>query len=203
MRRHTYKGVVAAVLLALFLFARGQLNSPLFAPGPAASEDGLSVWFSPQGGCEAAIVHEISNAKNTIDIQAYSFTSIPIEHALADAQARGVRVRAVLDKVAAGEHYSGADYLFSHNIPVWLDGQQPIAHNKVIILDGQTVITGSYNFTKQAEMENAENVLIIHGKPAIADAYSRNFQSHLDRSDQYAGVPGRGGGESDARGEKG
>jgi phosphatidylserine/phosphatidylglycerophosphate/cardiolipin synthase-like enzyme len=203
MRKHTSKGIAAVILLALFLFARSALISPLLAPGPAASEDGLSVWFSPQGGCEAAIVHEIASAKITIDIQAYSFTSIPIEHALADAQSRGVRVRAVLDKVAAGEHYSGADYLFTHNIPVWLDGQQPIAHNKVIILDGQTVITGSYNFTKQAETENAENVLVIHGKPAIADAYARNFQSHLDRSDKYTGIPGRGGSSADAAGERG
>jgi phosphatidylserine/phosphatidylglycerophosphate/cardiolipin synthase-like enzyme len=203
MRRHTYKGITAAVLLALFLFARSELTSPLFAPGPAATEDGLSVWFSPQGGCEAAIVHEIAAATISIDIQAYSFTSIPIEHALADAQARGVRVRAVLDKIAAGEHYSGADFLFSHNIPVWLDGNQPIAHNKVIILDGQTVVTGSYNFTKQAETENAENVLIIHGKPAIAAAYAANFQSHLDRSDKYTGIPGRASSASDARGERG
>jgi phosphatidylserine/phosphatidylglycerophosphate/cardiolipin synthase-like enzyme len=203
MRKHTYKGITAAILLALFLFARSELTSPLAAPGPAASEDGLSVWFSPRGGCEAAIVHEIAAAKITVDIQAYTFTSVPIENALADAESRGVRVRAVLDKTAAGEHYSAADFLFTHNIPVWLDGNQPIAHNKVIILDGQTVITGSFNFTKQAETENAENVLVIHGKPAIADAYARNFQSHLDRSDKYTGIPGRGGSSSDAAGERG
>ena len=45
-----------------------------------------------------------------------------------------------------------------------IDAEHAIAHNKVMIIDGETVITGSFNFTKAAEENNAENLLIIHDK---------------------------------------
>ncbi len=191
MRKHGMKVAVGALLLALFLFARTQISGPLVTQAPAAVEDGISVYFSPRGGCEAAIVQQIGRATRSIDVQAYSFTSQGIARALADAQSRGVRVRAVLDKTAAGEHYSGATYLMNHGIATYVDGQHPIAHNKIIIIDAQTVITGSFNFTKQAEEQNAENLLVIEGKPAIAAAYLSNFEEHLGHSQRYTGIPGR------------
>ena len=55
-----------------------------------------------------------------------------------------------------------------------------------MILDGATVITGSFNFTKQAETGNAENLLVIEGKPKIAAAYPWNFEAHLEHSKPYA-----------------
>src|SRR5438270_12687138 len=44
---------------------------------PAASEDGISVYFSPNGGCTAAILHEIDNAKESIFVQAAQFQLAP------------------------------------------------------------------------------------------------------------------------------
>jgi phosphatidylserine/phosphatidylglycerophosphate/cardiolipin synthase-like enzyme len=162
-------------------------------PVPAAQvEDGIALYFSPQGGCEEAVVGEIERAKKTIDMQAYSFTSKAIAAALGSAQERGVRVRAVLDEKATGEYYNGATYLRDHGVAAYVDGQHPIAHNKVIIIDGQTIITGSFNFTKQAERENAENLLIITGRSALAGAYEENFEHHLGHSSQYRGVSGGG-----------
>ena len=158
------------------------------AQPPAVDTDGIAVYFSPQGGCEAAIVDQIDHAQRSIDMQAYSFTSVPIAKALGEAEGRGVRVRAVLDKVATGEHYTGATYLKDHGISTFTDGDHPIAHNKVMIIDNATVITGSFNFTHQAEAANAENLLIIRGKPALAGAYERNFDEHLGHSEVYTGV---------------
>ena len=56
---------------------------------PAASEDGISVYFSPNGGCTDAIIQEINAARMSIHVQAYSFTSAR----LAQEQAPQPRVR--------------------------------------------------------------------------------------------------------------
>ena len=63
---------------------------------------------------------------------------------------------------------------------------RPIAHNKVMILDGQTVITGSFNFTKSAEEGNAENLLIIHSQD-LARKYTGNWHAHAKHSETYQG----------------
>ena len=71
-------------------------------------------------------------------------------------------------------------------IPVRIDAKHAIAHNKVMIIDGETVITGSFNFTKAAEESNAENLLIIHDKK-LAELYTKNWQGHERHSEVYRG----------------
>jgi phosphatidylserine/phosphatidylglycerophosphate/cardiolipin synthase-like enzyme len=184
MRKHRPLLFLLAVCLCL-----SGTRKPASSEPPAAVEDGISVYFSPKGGCTAAIVEQLNAAMQTIDMQAYSFTSTDIVQALVNAQARGVKVRAVLDrKENATGQYSGATYLLNHQVPTWTDGKHPIAHNKVMIIDGATIVTGSFNFTQQAENLNAENMLIITGKPKLAAAYETNFEEHLHHSDPYTGV---------------
>jgi phosphatidylserine/phosphatidylglycerophosphate/cardiolipin synthase-like enzyme len=76
-------------------------------------------------------------------IQAYSFTSAPIARALTDAKRQGVDVGAVLDKSQPTADYSEADFLAHAGVPVRIDAEHKIAHNKVLAIDGTTVITGS------------------------------------------------------------
>ncbi|MDP9175222.1 MAG: phospholipase D family protein [Planctomycetota bacterium] len=173
----------------------GDILRDLAGGGPAAQQDGISVYFSPHGGCEAAVVQQIGLGRQTIDMQAYSFTSMAVAHALADAESRGVHVRAVLDRTATDEHSQEAAYLQEHGIPVYTDGDHPIAHNKVIVVDGQNVITGSFNYTHQAENANAENLVILTGKLDIAAAYERNFELHLGHSQPFSegAIPSRSG----------
>ncbi len=162
------------------------MAGPQDAPVPAVEQDGISVLFSPAGGCTEAIVHEIAAAKESIQVQAYGFTSAPIAKAVVEAHRRGVKVTVVLDDDQnKGKQYTEATFLANQQIPVFLDGKHAIAHNKVMILDGSTIITGSFNFTKAAEESNAENLLVIHGKPKIAEAYARNFQEHLAHAVAY------------------
>jgi len=53
-----------------------------------------------------------------------------------------------------------------------------------MVIDGETVITGSFNFTKQAEEKNAENLLVIRdGK--LAEFYTKNWQEHEGHSEEY------------------
>ena len=145
------------------------------------------VYFSPRGGCTEAIVNELNNAKSEILIQAYSFTSTPIAKALLNAHKRRVNVEAILDKSQRKERYTSATFISNAGIPTYIDDRHAIAHNKVIIIDRETVITGSFNFTKAAEEKNAENLLIIKDKE-LAKAYMENWYKHKEHSEKYEGT---------------
>jgi phosphatidylserine/phosphatidylglycerophosphate/cardiolipin synthase-like enzyme len=159
---------------------------------PCASEQFKStgitdVYFSPKGGATEAIVREINAARSEILVQAYSFTSKPIAKALVDARKRGIRIEAVLDKSQRREKYTSADFVAHAGIQTYIDAQHAIAHNKIIIIDRSTLITGSFNFTKAAEEKNAENLLILKGNKTLAERYIRNFEDHKAHSEAYQG----------------
>ena len=118
-------------------------------------------------------------------MQAYSFTNADIAKALLDASKRGVQVRVVLDKSQETEKYTSATFLANSGVPVRIDDDFAIAHNKIMILDDETVITGSFNFTKAAEERNAENVLVIRGNKDLAKFYLQNWQWRWDASEAY------------------
>jgi phosphatidylserine/phosphatidylglycerophosphate/cardiolipin synthase-like enzyme len=146
----------------------------------------IKVFFSPDGGCTDAITNELAKAKRSVLVQAYSFTSAPIAKAVVDAHKRGVKVAVLLDTSQRSEKYSSADFLKNAGVPTYIDAKHRIAHNKVMVIDGQTVITGSFNFTKGAEESNAENLLIIND-PAVAAKYTGNWQLHAKHSELYTG----------------
>ncbi|HOF77241.1 MAG TPA: phospholipase D-like domain-containing protein [Smithellaceae bacterium] len=77
--------------------------------------------------------------------------SAPIAAALVRAHKRGIDVRVILDKNQKKDGYSSATFLKNAGIPTFIDSAHAIAHNKVMIIDAETVITGSFNFTKAAE----------------------------------------------------
>lgn len=145
----------------------------------------LEVYFSPNGGCTAAIVEEISHAKKTLLVQAYSFTSREIAQALIDAQKRGVNVRVLLDKSQERDKRSVAKQLLAAAIEVWVDDKPRIAHSKVMIIDGRTVLTGSFNFTKSAELANVENLVVLRNK-ATASLYGVEWEERLKLSRRMA-----------------
>lgn len=137
---------------------------------------------SPKGGCTDAIVRELQRARREILVQAYSFTSRPIADALVAAKARGVHVEILLDKSNEQEAYTELGNFVSQGLAPLIDAHHAIAHNKVMIVDRHTLITGSFNFTHQAEIENAENLLIITGARNLANAYRENFLAHKAHS---------------------
>jgi phosphatidylserine/phosphatidylglycerophosphate/cardiolipin synthase-like enzyme len=142
------------------------------------------ICFSPKGGCTEAIISQIDKAKSEILVQAYSFTSAPIAKALLNAHKRGIKVEAILDKSQRREKYTSATFLANSGTPTYIDDRHAIAHNKVMIIDRETVITGSFNFTKAAEEKNAENLLIIRNK-ALAKIYIENWEKHREHSERY------------------
>jgi PLD-like domain len=108
-------------------------------PPPPKSEEAscatLEVCFTPGEDCTDRIVKILGEAKSSILVQAYSFTSAPIAKALVDAKKRGVAVQAILDKSNRTDKYSAADFLANSGIPTLIDAQHAIAHNKIIVVD--------------------------------------------------------------------
>ncbi len=172
---------LAARWLAIAL-ALGTCSWGLFAGDKKAPA--IQVLFSPGGGCTEAVVEAIEHAKQSVLVQAYSFTSAPIAKALVNAHKRRVAVQVILDGSVETEKYSEADFLLHERIRCFIDKEHAIAHNKVMVIDGVTVITGSFNFTKAAEEHNAENLLVIQDS-ALASKYADNWRLHLKHSPRY------------------
>lgn len=124
-------------------------------------------------------------AKSTVLVKAYSFTSAPIAKALVDANKRGVKIQVILDRSERNEKYSEADFFKHSGIATFIDAKHAIAHNKITVIDSKTVITGSFNFTKAAETSNAENLLVIEDS-VLAQRYTENWKEHLNHSEAYS-----------------
>jgi len=138
--------------------------------------------FTPGEDCTRLITNLIDGAKESLFIQAYSFTSAPIAHAILEAKKRGVTVNIILDKSQVkNNQYSSNTFLQNNAITTYVDYKPAIAHNKIIIIDKKTLITGSFNFTKAAQFKNAENILVIHDK-SLSQKYITNWQNRLARS---------------------
>jgi phosphatidylserine/phosphatidylglycerophosphate/cardiolipin synthase-like enzyme len=178
MKKYVALLTVFTVSLLLVLFP--PMTFPQEKPVP------WEVYFSPKGGCTDAIIRELNKAKSSILVQAYSFTSAPIAKALLGAHKRGIKVEVILDKSQRNDKYSSADFLANSGILTKIDEAHNIAHNKVMVIDGEIVITGSFNFTKAAEEKNAENLLIIHDKK-LASFYIKNWHDHAQHSEIYIG----------------
>ena len=181
MRKGLFVAVILlfAVIIAFAVHAEG-----LKVAGKDIEQ--VQVYFSPRGGCTEAIVSTISQAKTEILVQAYSFTSAPIAKALVDAHKRGVHVQIILDRSQRKERYTSADFTAHAGIPTYIDAGHSIAHNKVMIIDKGVVITGSFNFTKIAAGNNAENLLVLQSKE-LARGYIENWQRHKEHSEVYKG----------------
>src|SRR5258705_13888279 len=127
---------------------------------PAASQDGISVYFSPGTDCGQLIIDKVRMAQKHVYVQAYSFTSDRIAKALVEVHKRGVEVKVILDDDKADKK-SELDFLSRKAIDTYLDSKHEKAHSKVILIDGQTIITGSFNFSDKDEEKKTDNVWVI------------------------------------------
>jgi len=176
-RRRRFRLSIALIVatLAVAAAARAEPDRPTWR-----------VYFSPNHGATTAVVDALNAARATVLVQAYSFTSAAIAKALVEAHARGVDVRVILDRRETGTRYSSADFVAHAGIATLIDGAHAIAHNKVMVIDGETVITGSFNFTTAAERQNAENLLVIRDR-TLAARYVENWRTHAAHSTRYLG----------------
>ena len=178
---------VAFLLLAANVFGCATPRTAGVLP-PSTQPPVWDVCFSPRDGCSDLIVTTLGQAKSTVLVQAFSFTSQPIAQALVDAHRRGVQVEVIVDKSQPTARGNQLDFVAQAGIPVRIDAAHAIAHNKIMVIDAETVITGSFNFTESAEERNAENLVVLKDK-VLAARYEGNWQTHRTHSQSYAATP--------------
>jgi phosphatidylserine/phosphatidylglycerophosphate/cardiolipin synthase-like enzyme len=164
--------IAAAIGFGLGLIAAAEGLRWLRPPLPAGA---AQTCFTPPEDCTDLLESEIASARRQVLMQAYSFTSRPIAEALIAARRRGVEVLVIMDSAAVDANASVAGLLAAAGIPVLADNPPGIAHNKVVVIDGERVVTGSFNFTRAAEDRNAENLLVLHS-PELAAVYVANWE---------------------------
>ncbi len=162
----------------LFLDARGKKSDGAFIAYPKITlADGMQVstYFSPASDTISPLLEEINSAEKSIHFMAFSFTHDTLGNAMQDKFASGIDVRGVFEARQVDQH-SEFEKLEAAGLRVIKDGNSGTMHHKVIVIDAETVITGSYNFSKNAEKRNDENLLIIKGNREIAAAYLAEFE---------------------------
>lgn len=149
---------------------------------PATAAPSIQAAFSPERGALQLVLSTIGSARESIRLMGYSFTSPEVVKALVDAHRRGVDVKIVLDEKGNRKKSSLAamNLVAGAGIPLRTNDRYAIMHDKVIIVDGHTVETGSFNYTRAGARTNSENVLVIREMPEIASCYLDHWQSRWD-----------------------
>ncbi|WP_019573475.1 phospholipase D-like domain-containing protein [Curvibacter lanceolatus] len=116
----------------------------------------------------------VSDAKSSLLIAAYQYTSPDIIKAVVAAKKRGVDVAVILDHTQ--ENGDSQAVMVAAGIPCFIDHTYRILHHKFMVVDGVSVENGSFNFTVSADKANAENALYTTDSPALAVAYATEWQ---------------------------
>ena len=182
--------VLGVVVVAGMVGVSGAVRSPdakpVTDPRAAAVEDGIAVFFSPEGGTADAVIYLLDRAQHSIRVQSFMFTHKKIGNALIKAHRRGVAVELIMDRENSRIKGSVRPALRRAGITVYIAPEGMTMHNKVILIDDSLVITGSFNFTWSADRKNVENLLILRGKPRITKAYLKQHKWVRKRSKKYA-----------------
>jgi phosphatidylserine/phosphatidylglycerophosphate/cardiolipin synthase-like enzyme len=160
-------------------------GSPANTPYPLVEMDGIQIntYFSPDDQVAAHLVDLIGSAEESIAFLAYSFTSDPLAEAVLERAGAGVQVRGVFDASQVNSNTGGEfQRLRDAGLDVRLDTLDGQMHQKVLMIDGQIVSFGSYNFSTNAENRNDENVLIVHD-PALTGQFLLEFERIFARSE--------------------
>jgi len=135
------------------------------------------VYFSPNGGCQEAVITEINKAHESIDIAMYALTSREVAQAIVEAKGRHVKIKISLDPAQIKDHFSKSRFLINKGVDVKFHMGPGLLHDKFAVIDDRLVLTGSFNWTTSAEKKNAENLLVISDKE-LAQKYTKQFK-HL------------------------
>ncbi len=138
----------------------------------------IELGFSPGGTALNTIIKFINSATSDIHIAAYSFTSPDIVRALIAASKRGVNIQIVIDKAANSNKTSIAamNLIVLNGIPLRTNSKFAHHHDKFIVVDRQSVQTGSFNYSRSADTRNSENVVVLYNMPEVAQAYLSHWQ---------------------------
>lgn len=147
-------------------------------PYPSVNLNGatIEVYFSPDDGVEVRLIDLIHQAQHAVDFMVFALTSDEIADAILARAKAGVQVRGVFETSQA--YATGGEYerLHEAGLDVRLDDNRGSMHHKVFVIDGEVLISGSYNFTRSAEERNDENVLVVF-HVGLAQEYLLEFEN--------------------------
>ncbi|MCE9644987.1 MAG: FAM83 family protein [Chloroflexi bacterium] len=147
-------------------------------PNPRVTIDGtpVDIYFSPDDHVEDGFIDLVNNARQSIYFMAYSFTADPIGDAVRARARDGVTIAGVMeDEQINSNAGTEFDAFKQAGLDVLRDGNEGQMHHKVMVVDQDIVIFGSYNFTNSAETKNDENLLVIYNSE-IAAQFIAEFQ---------------------------
>ncbi|WP_272654140.1 MULTISPECIES: phospholipase D family protein [unclassified Providencia] len=153
-----------------------------------AGESRIAIGFSPEGSAQAAILEFINSAQKEILVSAYSFTSPEIVRALTQAKRRGVDVKIVVDYKGntAKSSVAAMNLVVNAGIQIRTIQKYAIHHDKFIIVDRESVETGSFNYSKSANTRNSENVIILYNMPQVATQYYSHWLSRWNDAQPWS-----------------
>lgn len=143
-------------------------------PGTAVGDIWVETYFSPEDSPVDQLISLISEAQESIYFMAFSFTQDDIGDAILARADAGVEVVGLFESRGANTVYSECQRFLDRGLDVRLDSNPRVMHNKVIIIDGRVVATGSFNFSENAASSNDENLIFVHSQE-IADYYEAEF----------------------------
>ncbi|MCC6298902.1 MAG: phospholipase [Anaerolineales bacterium] len=159
-------------------------QSPSQLAEQVAVVNGSTIWviFTPEDAAlEQAIIPLVNAAQFEIRFLAFSFTDYPLASAMIQRFQNGVSVAGVYERVGSDTDAAEFDTLHCAGVSVRRDENPSFMHNKVIIVDQRYVVTGSLNYSTNAEESNDENVLMLDN-PEIARLYLQEFDRIWSRS---------------------
>lgn len=170
--------------IAFFILILSQILSfPAHAKQTTiTSQTTIEHGFSPDGSAEKLIISAINDAKQSIRVAAYAFTSPTVVDALLKAKKRGVDISVIVDHKQTiqmdtkGRGKAALNLLVNAKVPVKTLNTKNTQHSKYMVIDNQHVQTGSFNYSAAAARYNHENVILIRNHPTLAKHYLDNWQ---------------------------
>ncbi len=181
----------ALALVAIFISGMGAAHAQSAQDRIAtASHNGqIAYAFSP-GGAENLVIEVIRSARAEIRMMAYSLTSALVVSALIEARKRGVDVALVVDHKSntvqdqSGKGRAALSALVNAGCRVRSISGAALQHDKVLVVDRETVQTGSFNYSRAAT-KNSENVLVVWKNDQLAQGYLEHWQKRFARGEDF------------------
>ena len=134
----------------------------------------IKIAFSPGEECRKLIIELIESATHSLDICVFTISDDLISRAILRAMNKGTQIRIITDNDKASDQGSDVQMLYDEGIDVKTDQSEFHMHHKFLIADGETVLTGSYNWTRNAAEYNEENIICLTNT-AVAVRFQKEF----------------------------
>lgn len=125
------------------------------------------------------ILHALDNAKVSIHIAMAWFTNETLFNKLIEKQTEGIDVKVIIYNDGVNQTHGVDISQFTHHKKI-RGARGGLMHNKFCVIDNQVVITGSYNWSNNAEFKNDENIT-VQNDPVSATTYSVEFRKLMQK----------------------